>query len=153
MKKRSPTEAEYNEWFEGLCDGCAKCCNIASIGGKDTGIGIACPSLDTTTNRCLAYDKRHTTETCLKVTPNNIETLHKAGILPTSCAYVQVFLHKKMPPPPFMVTKAKLVPFKLGSLDIQKHYILRREEWLSNVSDERDQQGDQPTSSAPAAPA
>ena len=152
MKKRSLTEAEFEQAFEDLCDGCGKCCNIASMGGKDTGVGVACPSLDTTTNRCMAYEDRHNRETCLKVTPDNIAYLHTAGILPTSCAYVQVFVHKKRPPPPFLVERAKLVPFNLADVDLQKNYILKREEWLSNVSGARHSHDDQPTS-CPESPA
>lgn len=130
-KERLPTTAEFEQAFEDMCDGCGKCCSIASIGGKHTGIGVACPSLDTETNRCTAYEERHDKEMCLKVTPDNIAYLRQAGILPESCAYVQFYLRKKMPPPPFLVERAKLVPFVLGGLDLQKNYLLKREEWLS----------------------
>lgn len=135
---RQPTQSEREAAWEALCDGCGKCCSIQNFGpdGRNEGCGVACPSLDTETNRCTAYSKRHDVETCLPVRPSNVRHLHRAGILPDSCAYVRHMQGK--PPLPRPVARARLVPFKLADLDIQKHYILRREQWFASTNAQDD---------------
>lgn len=152
--KRKPTEAELRRAWEDLCDGCGKCCAIHSIGKRDSGCGVACPSLDTTTNKCTVYKDRHKKELCLPVTPSNTLLLHAQGILPDSCAYVRTMKgqpllrgHRGNVLP--LNGYAKLLPFKLGDLDLQERYLLKREEFLSsNESDEEESQDDPPTSAA-----
>ena len=128
---RRPTKSEFERAWEDLCDGCGKCCAIHSVGrhGRNEGCGVACPSLDTTTNQCSVYSKRHDTEMCLAVRPSNVMSLHRDGILPDSCAYVRHM--QKKPPLPRPVARANLVPFKLSSPDLQKRYILKRDKWLT----------------------
>lgn len=117
-----------DEEWDALCDGCGKCCHI----GKN----VACPSLDTTTNRCTVYDRRHETEACLKVTPSNVRLLHKVGILPDSCAYVRALAGLPLaygPDGPVpLAGPAKMLPFELGHPDLTKRYILYREEHLAS---------------------
>lgn len=132
---RKPTQHEMQVAWEGLCDGCGKCCAIApSKDGRNAGNGVACPSLDTTTNQCKHYKKRLSTEMCLQVTPRNVNSLHKIGVLPDSCAYVRL-LNGKTPTTLGKWTglePAKLIPFDLANPDLASKYLLRREEWLSN---------------------
>lgn len=115
-----------NKLWEALCDGCGKCCAIS--GNRQAGEGVACPSLDTDTNRCKNYENRLELELCLKVTPSNVLYLHRTGVLPDSCAYVR-FVQRK-PPLPRPVARARLIPFNVASVDLTQRYILKREEWL-----------------------
>ena len=120
------TLTEQEEWWDSLCDGCGKCCSI--------GKGVACPSLDAETNRCTVYDKRHETEACLKVTPQNVMVLHRVGILPASCAYVLTMKNMPIAVDSTGATvpvagSAKLIPFELGHPDLTKRYILYREDY------------------------
>jgi uncharacterized cysteine cluster protein YcgN (CxxCxxCC family) len=103
--------------WEDLCDGCGKCCQIKP--------GIACPALGED-NRCTDYKDRHVNWICLPVEPNNVERLHKNGILPDSCAYVRHMRGK--PPLPRPVEKIKLIPFNLCHPDIGKAYFKMLEE-------------------------
>ena len=140
-KGRRPTLREMQQAWEKLCDGCGKCCAISpSKDGREAGNGVACPSLDTTTNRCKNYSKRLKTEMCLRVTPSNVPALHSRGVLPDSCAYVRL-LNGKTPTTLGKWTglkPAKLIPFELASPDLAEKYLLRREEWLSNVDPDED---------------
>lgn len=88
--------------FEDLCDGCGKCCEISDS-------GVACPGLDTETNRCTVYAARLTTHVCTKLTPQNVKTLHQKRVLPDSCAYVRYYRGQEPLQRP--VTSAVLIPY------------------------------------------
>jgi uncharacterized cysteine cluster protein YcgN (CxxCxxCC family) len=115
-----------NEWEE-LCDGCGRCCGLSY--GKPT-TGLACPGLDTETNRCTVYEKRLTTHMCLKVTPENTLDLHKAGILPDSCAYVR---HMQGKEPLDIIPVATLVPFALAPRAEKVRYWRAEKKWLKEL--------------------
>lgn len=93
-----------------MCDGCARCCEI-----NDT--GVACPFLDTETNRCTVYHERDIKAPwCNKVTPENTLDLHERRILPASCAYVR---HVKNELPLDSPPIARLIPYsKAGFIAI-----------------------------------
>ena len=108
------------EW-EKICDGCGKCCSFANA-------PIACPSLDCSTNRCMNYANRLETESCcMKVSPSNVLLLHQEGALPDSCAYVR-FAYG-LDPLPRPVEPARLIPFILAPLEMQKKYQQANEKW------------------------
>lgn len=101
-----------SEWEE-ICDGCGKCCEIG-----DT--GVACPFLDTNTNRCTVYEDRFKQAPwCSKVMPENTMALYKRRVLPRSCAYVRTM---KGEPPLEEIPTARLIPYKLADRSIiEKH--------------------------------
>ena len=107
------------EW-EGLCDGCGKCCEIPKT-------GFACPALDTCTNKCTAYKNRFETHHCLKVRPCNVRHLHSIGVLPDTCAYVRLLQGLE---PLEKVEPAKLTPFCIAGEKVQKAYNKVREQWF-----------------------
>lgn len=80
-------EMTRDEW-EGLCDGCGKCC----LGKVDDPSGtslrqtsVACRLLDPDTCRCASYEDRHRfVPDCVRITPRKISRL---AWLPSSCAY------------------------------------------------------------------
>ena len=113
------------EW-EARCDGCGKCCVLP-------GTNVACPGLDTCSNRCTVYEKRTTTELCSYVTPGNVANLHASGVLPGTCAYVRWMLDEKpwrLPQEEIDKIKAKPVPFMLGAPAIQAEYLRQRRKRL-----------------------
>ena len=101
--------------WEDLCDGCGSCCEIGNT-------GVACPFLNTMTNRCTVYEERQEKAPwCAQITPENTPRLHKHGILPSSCAYV---LHQQGRPQlePEDVPTARLIPYSLADKSIvEKH--------------------------------
>ena len=75
------------EW-EGLCDGCGKCC-LHKVEDEDTGeiypTNVACKLLDLKTAGCKDYKHRRAfVPDCLRLTPRLAGTLEW---LPETCAY------------------------------------------------------------------
>jgi uncharacterized protein len=88
-------EMSEAEW-EGLCDGCGKCCLIG-LEDADTGeiylTDVACKLLDIGKCRCSDYANRKArVPDCVKLTPANVGEL---SWLPKTCAYRLV--HEKRP--------------------------------------------------------
>ena len=106
------TRLSISEW-EDLCDGCGLCCEIG-----DT--GVACPFLDTQTNRCTVYAERfEKAPWCTKVMPQNTLALHKRNVLPASCAYVRTM---KGEPELEETPVARLIPYTLADRQlVEKH--------------------------------
>ena len=75
------------EW-ESLCDGCGKCCTLKLEDEETREIfhtDVTCRLLNLETCRCSRYRDRQTlVPDCVKVTPDNIATLH---FMPSTCAY------------------------------------------------------------------
>lgn len=107
------------EW-EALCDGCGLCCKLGHE-KLANGCEVACPNLDTETNRCKTYTTRFSVDNalCLPVRPNNVERLHKEGILPDTCGYVR---HLAGYPPMKKPPEAELVPFELAPRGFRRRY-------------------------------
>ena len=85
------------EW-ESLCDGCGKCCTY-TLEDEDTAelyrTNVSCKLFDSGTCGCRDYQNRFkTVPECLKVTPQNIETLE---FFPPTCAYLLVYEGKDLP--------------------------------------------------------
>lgn len=80
-------EMDEAQW-EGLCDGCGKCCLIR-LEDEDTGeihtTDVACKLLDIGTCRCSDYPgrKKHVPD-CIKLTPAGVR---RYSWLPRTCAY------------------------------------------------------------------
>jgi uncharacterized protein len=80
-------EMSEAEW-EGLCDGCGKCCLIG-LEDADTGeiylTDVACKLLDIGKCQCSDYANRKArVPDCVKLTPENVGEL---SWLPKTCAY------------------------------------------------------------------
>lgn len=84
-------DAMSAEEWEGLCDGCGRCCLI-KLEDEDTGeihlTRLSCLQLDLSTCRCRDYARRASlVPDCITLTPKKIEML---SWLPSSCAYRRV---------------------------------------------------------------
>jgi hypothetical protein len=86
--KTTPMAAMSEAQWEGLCDGCGKCCLIG-LEDEDTGeiylTDVACKLFDDKSCRCSNYDqRREIVDDCVKLTP---ETIGGLNWLPKTCAY------------------------------------------------------------------
>ncbi|MDX2236099.1 MAG: YcgN family cysteine cluster protein [Hyphomonadaceae bacterium] len=86
--KTTPLAAMSEAQWEGLCDGCGKCCLIG-LEDEDTGeiylTDVACKLFDDKSCRCSNYDqRREIVDDCVKLTP---ETIGQLTWLPKTCAY------------------------------------------------------------------
>jgi hypothetical protein len=86
-RAKALSEMSEAEW-EGLCDGCGKCCLIG-LEDADTGeiylTDVACKLFDGAACRCKDYANRKArVPDCVKLTPENVAEL---SWLPYSCAY------------------------------------------------------------------
>lgn len=112
-----------SEW-ESLCDGCGACCRVSPDSD------IACPGLDTSSNRCTVYEKREKVHPCVPVTPDNVLILHHFGVLPDTCAYVR---HAKgqpqLEPAPYHVLR----PYSEADAKAVRQYESRRREWKKHA--------------------
>jgi uncharacterized cysteine cluster protein YcgN (CxxCxxCC family) len=102
------------EW-ESLCDGCGLCCLIR-LEDEDTGeiipTHVACRLFDPEACRCTDYaHRRRQVPDCIKLTPNNIETL---PWMPLSCAYRRLHEGKDLPAWHPLVTGDPLSVHKAG---------------------------------------
>lgn len=96
-KNKPLTDLSQAEW-EGLCDGCAKCC-LFKLEDSDTGevcfTGVHCRLLDTETGRCSDYANRSKrVPDCVSVT---LELLADPYWLPATCAYRRLAEGKDLP--------------------------------------------------------
>lgn len=85
------------EW-EGLCDGCGKCC-IHKLEDEETGelhaTNVACRLLDRRSGQCSDYRHRHAfVPECVRLTPKK---LREIDWLPRTCAYRLVDEGKPLP--------------------------------------------------------
>ena len=81
------------EW-EALCNRCGKCCyeKIDLGAGEICYTDEPCEHLDTETNLCTVYERRHEVEPdCMSLTEHLVRTL---SWLPPDCAYVE-FIRQK----------------------------------------------------------
>jgi uncharacterized protein len=86
--KTTPLAAMSEAEWEGLCDGCGKCC-LAKLEDEDSGqihwTSVACRLLDTGRCTCRDYANRLSqVPDCVRLTPENVSTI---TWLPTTCAY------------------------------------------------------------------
>ncbi len=86
-KTKTLSQLTREEW-EGLCDGCGRCC-LNKLEDEDTGQFLytraACKLLDLKTCRCADYTNRSkSVPDCVTLTPQNVPSL---GWLPPTCAY------------------------------------------------------------------
>lgn len=114
------------EW-EALCDGCGHCCRLP-------GTVVGCPGLDTKTNRCKVYEKRCETEVCVKVTPENVRSLHDRGVLPDTCGYVRhvVFdIPAQYARLDFLRGTAKMFAYENGPEWVRDEYERQKAAWFA----------------------
>lgn len=70
--------------WEDICNHCGDCCEVGQS-------GFGCPLYNTDTNRCSDYCNRHQrVPHCRQLTPDNVERLHKNGVLSDRCNYVRL---------------------------------------------------------------
>jgi|GEM_PF-1300481 len=86
---------ENSEQHESLCNHCGKCCYQKIIVGRTVYITpFPCHYLDTHTNMCTVYDRRHELNpACL-----SIETGMKHSAFPLDCGYVKESAPKNYKP-------------------------------------------------------
>jgi uncharacterized cysteine cluster protein YcgN (CxxCxxCC family) len=94
---KSLDEMSRPEW-EGLCDGCARCC-LVKLEDEDTGkihyTDVGCKLLDGATCKCRDYKNRQShVEDCVRLTP---ETVRDLNWLPVTCAYRLLSEGKDLP--------------------------------------------------------
>lgn len=84
----TPLAAMTRDEWEGLCDGCGKCC-LHKLEDEDTGeivpTNVACRLLDRRTGLCKDYrNRRAHIPDCVRLTPARLKTIEW---LPSTCAY------------------------------------------------------------------
>src|SRR5207249_782624 len=91
----APIDAEKSAHLESLCSHCGKCCYKKIIVGRTVYISpFPCEFLDTQTNMCTVYDRRHEMNPdCL-----SMETGFKHSAFPTDCTYVPEMAPKNYKP-------------------------------------------------------
>ena len=113
--------------WEALCDGCGHCCRLP-------GTLVACPGLDTATNRCRTYANRTAAEVCVKVTPQNVAELRARGTLPDTCGYVRhvVFgVPRKKAKLEFMRGTAQMLPYGEAPEWLKAEYERQKAAWFN----------------------
>jgi uncharacterized cysteine cluster protein YcgN (CxxCxxCC family) len=90
-------EMNPQEW-EGLCDGCARCC-LVKLEDEDTGkieyTDVGCTLLEGGTCQCRDYPNRtDRVPDCVQLTPQTVRSLNW---LPVTCAYRLVADGKDLP--------------------------------------------------------
>lgn len=90
-------DMDTDQW-EGLCDGCGKCC-MAKLIDEDTDeihyTTVACALFDAETCRCVDYANRFAKiADCVQLTPDNVREI---PWLPTTCAYRLVAEGRPLP--------------------------------------------------------
>jgi uncharacterized cysteine cluster protein YcgN (CxxCxxCC family) len=86
-QEKSLDEMSQREW-EGLCDGCARCC-LVKLEDEDTSeihyTDVGCTLLDGATCQCRDYKNRQKkVADCVRLTPKTVRDLNW---LPPTCAY------------------------------------------------------------------
>lgn len=86
-QEKSLDEMSRTEW-EGLCDGCARCC-LVKLEDEDTAeihyTDVGCKLLDDATCQCRDYKNRQKkVADCVRLTPKTVRDLNW---LPPTCAY------------------------------------------------------------------
>lgn len=95
--RRVPLAAMTDAEWEGLCDGCGKCCleKIAEPDGTISFTDVGCRWLDLETARCHCYPDRGRREPqCERLTAGNVPRL---SWLPRSCGYRLVAEGRDLP--------------------------------------------------------
>jgi len=95
--EKSLDDMSRPEW-EGLCDGCARCC-LVKLEDEDTGeihyTDVGCTLLDGATCQCRDYRNRQKkVADCVRLTP---ETVRELNWLPPTCAYRLLAEGKDLP--------------------------------------------------------
>ena len=95
-----PLEKMTKDQWEGLCDGCGKCC-LLKLEDEDDGTltytNIACRLFDDSTCRCMNYALRKMmVEGCILLTPETLPETQKW--LPKTCAYRLIAEGKPLAP-------------------------------------------------------
>lgn len=103
-------ELSQEEW-EGLCDGCGKCC-LQKLQDEDTDqvyfTSISCRFLDTHSCKCKVYEQRFEyLPECLSLTKDNLSSA--LYWLPSTCAYKLVYEEKPLPSWHHLVSEDKEV--------------------------------------------
>ncbi len=87
-RRKTLAQMTQDEW-EGLCDGCGKCC-LLKVEFEDTGdilpTSVACKLLDLESCQCSNYaDRRRHVPDCINL--RHVAHLPTIGWLPETCAY------------------------------------------------------------------
>ena len=96
-EEKTLEEMDQAEW-EGLCDGCARCC-VVRLEDEDSGevfeTVMACDFLDLETCQCTDYPNRHKImPDCVVFTPEKAAAF---SWLPSTCAYRRLAEGRELP--------------------------------------------------------
>ncbi len=109
-----------DEQWENLCTGCGQCCLMGTT-------RVRCPSLGVF-NQCTVYPERTEKELCTRITPDNVERLEAAGIVPNDCP---LYRHQVgLLPLPGRPVPATGVPFKDAGERVITWYNTQKEWWF-----------------------
>lgn len=91
-------EMTREEW-EGLCDGCGRCCLVTLEEDEDdetiAETSLHCRLFDSAQRRCTCYEKRTTlVPECVELKPSNVSDL---SFMPPTCAYRRLGEGKGLP--------------------------------------------------------
>lgn len=114
-KTKSLAEMTPGEW-EGLCDGCGKCC-LVLIEDEDDGTiwetDVACQLFDPQKRKCTDYNNRHErVPDCVRLTPENAGAL---PWMPETCAYRRLARGEDLPDWHPLVTGDPTTPARAGA--------------------------------------
>lgn len=96
-ESKTLTEMNREEW-EGLCDGCGKCCMI-KLEDEETSLihytSVVCRYLNQAKCTCTVYSTRKKlVPTCVVLQPNELDNLYW---MPSTCAYRLLHEGRKLP--------------------------------------------------------
>lgn len=136
------------EW-EGICDGCAKCClhkfiddeNVnepattdqIQVGEKIHYTNIACNLLNTKTCSCTQYNERtKLVPECVKLTKSNLQDIF---FMPPSCSYRRLYEGRGLPSwHPLLHKNKKSVMHKVG-MSVRAKTVSDKDVDLENFED------------------
>ena len=125
----TPLENMSDKQWEGICDGCAKCClhkfiddesvtepattDQINVGEKIHYTNIACNLLNTKTCSCTQYAERtKLVPECVKLTKSNLQDIF---FMPPSCSYRRLYEGRGLPSwHPLLNNNKKSVMHKAG---------------------------------------
>jgi uncharacterized cysteine cluster protein YcgN (CxxCxxCC family) len=145
---KSLEDMTVQEW-EGICDGCAKCCLHKFIDDQDVlepsttdhiqqgekihYTNIACQLLNTKTCACTQYSKRTTlVPECVKLTKDNLKDIF---FMPPSCSYRRIYEGRGLPSWHPLLNKDKKTAMHKAGMSVRGKTISDRDADLEKFED------------------
>lgn len=145
---KSLSEMTDAEW-EGLCDGCAKCClnkfieddNEDAVGPTDSiapgeaihYTNIACSLLNTKTCGCTRYEQRtRWVPDCVKLTKENLKDIF---FMPPSCSYRRLHEGRNLPSWHPLLNNGKKAKMHQAGMSVRGKTVFETETTLAHFED------------------